>query len=86
MYDNEIITNKPDVMNVWKDTSSSLCNTDPNGVYDEGHFQSVMRELESKVSQSDVTILNRPITRQEVLSRAKRGKATGVDCIPVEAL
>lgn len=81
----------PTVMNYWTADFSSLYGTAPDGEFDEDFLSERVEDLAQgqNVDEGGGTELNRDITLLEVkrvVDKAKKGKATGVDCIPTEVL
>ncbi|XP_033730266.1 uncharacterized protein LOC117319595, partial [Pecten maximus] len=93
--DGNIISNTHDVLERWRTDYESLYA--PNDIeattYDDDHLEMVKGRVTNNTvplnNNQDVSNLNAPIQRQEVLDaicRTKVGKAAGVDGIPAEVL
>lgn len=80
------------IVRVWQEYYSDLYTPVESGAFDETFRLNVERELESidmSPSDEDSTILNAPITSEEVCQASKSlkmGKATGIDGIQSEHL
>jgi hypothetical protein len=88
-----ITTDSDSVFHRWKSDYENLYNTDICSSFNIQHMDTVKEQLDSLTvpieHNIDVTALHAPITRTEVseaILRAKLGKATGHDNIPVEVL
>ncbi|XP_063447123.1 uncharacterized protein LOC134726642 [Mytilus trossulus] len=81
--DGTIETDKVNVLDRWKEDFRQLFNSDEN------NEETIPQSTESQNVNRDITELNEPITREEVITavtRAKVRKATGIDDIPAEVL
>ncbi|CAC5376665.1 unnamed protein product [Mytilus coruscus] len=81
--DGTIETDKVNVLDRWKEDFRQLFNSDEN------NDETIPQSVESQNVHRDITELNEPITREEVITavtRAKVRKATGIDDIPAEVL
>ena len=92
--DNEIISNSDDVLNKWKDDFQSLFsgNDETQDANFDNYIKSNKNQIEANMlgsSWEENLFLNRHFTMievQEVISRSKNGKATGIDRIPNEVI
>ena len=88
-----IKTDKNSVLGKWKLEYEQLYNNEQAGLFDAEHLQRVKQTLnnpeDSVFPEADCSILNRPISYEEVhksVYEAKLRKASGIDDIPAEVL
>lgn len=92
MEDGTIITDKEQVMDKWKTDYEKLYNGGDNtNEFDsqQNMFPEINYVIRTNNHDLDMTILNEPISVQEielVITRAKVRKASGIDDIPREVL
>ena len=82
VVDNRIITDKFKVLEKWKMDFELLLNP-------SGGDQLINTDTHDELNDTDNSMLNLRITTEDIknaLNRAKRGKATGNDNIPIEVL
>ena len=82
------------VLNRWRSDYEALYKGTASDEFDQAHLDSVQKQLrameaDANIPAADATLLNMPISLQEVeaaVQRAKLRKACGIDTLPAEAL
>ena len=88
----EISSDTNTVISRWKNDFELLFSDSNNSAYDDRHLENIKRNLKEDNIPSvdtDISMLNQPITRAEVeqsMYRAKLKRAVGFDGIPSEVL
>ena len=90
--DGNLSSNTETVISRWKNDFEQLFAESSNPNYDDRHLENIKRAIDENIIPSvdtDISMLNQPITRTEVersIYRAKLKRATGLDGIPSEVL
>ena len=90
--DGNLSSNTETVISRWKNDFEQLFAESTNPNYDDRHLENIKRAMDENIIPSvdtDISMLNQPITRTEVersIYRAKLKRATGLDGIPAEVL
>ena len=88
-----VVSDRKTVLNKWQTEYCKLYNEDAGQQFDDNHLHEVVNSVSTnsvpRCTDVDSSVLDVPISRDEILravNRGKCGKAAGLDFKPAEAL